>query len=348
MSRIMGFLLGIALALMGVSPPLNVQAQVRTLRGVVVDTRPNATPPTITVRHDDTTTTIRLSESVVVQKRGPTGAFETARISDIKVGDEVLVSLNERGEAIAVLVRRSAEATLSPVPQVPAGLAGFLLDPLTGKVAAVYADSPAEQSGLQTGDLVIQADGIRLVPPLTESVLAQLQGPEGTSMELVVLRGGEQKVIQVTRVGERRISRGAVSFAAPRPKVWTAFLSVIIGQDFNAFFKVRQVLREEGIILFESAIFSEQLKALREQKVADTSRLVRPGALGEFLPVNVRVTPSVRFSDRPAGTLVLLNLTIEVIDQGRCLFICQWTSVPSAGAIESRLFVQTWRELDKP
>ena len=57
-------------------------------------------------------------------------------------------------------------------------------------VLEVFAGSPAERAGLQIGDHILAIDGATTDGVATESVIAQLRGPLGSAIGLVVARHG--------------------------------------------------------------------------------------------------------------------------------------------------------------
>lgn len=59
------------------------------------------------------------------------------------------------------------------------------------KIGKVYDDSPAQKAGLKSGDIIVRAGGKSLGPLSTQQGSALIRGPEGTSVELQVRRGGE-------------------------------------------------------------------------------------------------------------------------------------------------------------
>ena len=61
--------------------------------------------------------------------------------------------------------------------------AGYVLSPLAGQ--------PADQAGVRKGDLLLMVDGHEVTPQLTtDEVVALLRGPVGSSITMVVRRGG--------------------------------------------------------------------------------------------------------------------------------------------------------------
>jgi C-terminal peptidase prc len=56
-------------------------------------------------------------------------------------------------------------------------------------VLSVFPGSPAEEAGLEPGDLILQADGIMLAGMSTEEAAHIIRGPQGSVVELLVARG---------------------------------------------------------------------------------------------------------------------------------------------------------------
>lgn len=66
-------------------------------------------------------------------------------------------------------------------------------------VSSVIENSPAEESGIASGDLVVSADGKSLVGLSSEEVATIIRGPEGSTVQLVILRQGERLDISAVR-----------------------------------------------------------------------------------------------------------------------------------------------------
>ena len=63
--------------------------------------------------------------------------------------------------------------------------------------------SPAEQSGVQVGDLITAVDGVPV--PSTESLVALVRaGRVGEPIELTLIRGGQTQTVTVTPVAAPR------------------------------------------------------------------------------------------------------------------------------------------------
>ena len=71
----------------------------------------------------------------------------------------------------------------------------------TGEVAItkVYEDTPAEKAGLQEGDIIVSADGNIATEEDLDVFVQYIRGEEGTDVELVINREGEEMTVTCTR-----------------------------------------------------------------------------------------------------------------------------------------------------
>jgi len=69
------------------------------------------------------------------------------------------------------------------------------------KIAGVIPNSPAEGIGLQAGDLIVSANGTELSAVEPENQVNHLRGEAGTSISLVVNRGGDVFSVSTKRAG---------------------------------------------------------------------------------------------------------------------------------------------------
>lgn len=67
------------------------------------------------------------------------------------------------------------------------------------EIVSVIEGSPAEDIDLQTGDIIIEATGQSLAGLSQELATSLLRGPEGSSIDIVVLRGEERLNLKVQR-----------------------------------------------------------------------------------------------------------------------------------------------------
>jgi carboxyl-terminal processing protease len=94
-------------------------------------------------------------------------------------------------------------------------------------VVAPLPGSPAEKAGVKAGDLIDSVDGKTLRNAPYFKVKAALEGPEGSSLELGLFRGGDEKklTIPVTRA----------RFDSPVPSVsWEKDVAILKIPSFNA------------------------------------------------------------------------------------------------------------------
>lgn len=66
-------------------------------------------------------------------------------------------------------------------------------------IAGVMEGSPAEEAGLQRGDILVSIDGTSVADYKLEDVSQHIRGPVDTSVDLVVRRDGEEKSFTVQR-----------------------------------------------------------------------------------------------------------------------------------------------------
>jgi carboxyl-terminal processing protease len=89
------------------------------------------------------------------------------------------------------------------------------------RVTSVLAGSPASEAGIVPGDLVVEADGRSLAEATLADAAEVLQGPEGSSLTLVVRddEGDRQVELERARISlvdvQARMLRGDVAYAHP-------------------------------------------------------------------------------------------------------------------------------------
>lgn len=78
---------------------------------------------------------------------------------------------------------------------------GIQLEEEAGEVvvAAPIEGSPAERAGIKAGDVVVAVDGESVRGEEVAQVAEKVRGPEGTRVELTVLRGGEEREFDLER-----------------------------------------------------------------------------------------------------------------------------------------------------
>jgi carboxyl-terminal processing protease len=66
-------------------------------------------------------------------------------------------------------------------------------------VAAPIEGSPADEAGIETGDVVVAVNGEDIRDADLAEVIRKVKGPEGSRVELTVLRDGEERVFELRR-----------------------------------------------------------------------------------------------------------------------------------------------------
>lgn len=110
---------------------------------------------------------------------------------------KIVRDLIDYGEVKRGFLGVSLDARFSPMRAISLGL----LRPHGARVSAVTPGSPAADSDIKIGDIVVRYDGVEIANDshlVTQVSLTQI----GRSVDMTVFRGGEEKVIAVT-VGSR-------------------------------------------------------------------------------------------------------------------------------------------------
>ncbi|MGH3088796.1 MAG: S41 family peptidase [Rubrobacteraceae bacterium] len=66
-------------------------------------------------------------------------------------------------------------------------------------VASPIEDSPAERAGVEAGDVVVAVNGDSIVDEDVSKVADRVRGPEGSEVEITILRDGEERVFTLQR-----------------------------------------------------------------------------------------------------------------------------------------------------
>jgi hypothetical protein len=106
-----------------------------------------------------------------------------------------------RAQEVRINEPLSADAFKLPPPAAPAGRIGIGLEAVAGvgiKVTEVEASSPAGKAGLQTGDVILEVDGVSMAD-WNDLRPNGIRGEPGTVVVLTIKRGDQTLKISVTR-----------------------------------------------------------------------------------------------------------------------------------------------------
>lgn len=67
------------------------------------------------------------------------------------------------------------------------------------QISAVFPNTPAERAGLRSGDRIKNIDGTDVLGFTAEEVATRIRGPEGTTVQLVLIRGSSERSVAVVR-----------------------------------------------------------------------------------------------------------------------------------------------------
>ncbi|SFO12853.1 carboxyl-terminal processing protease [Pseudobutyrivibrio sp. UC1225] len=87
-------------------------------------------------------------------------------------------------------------------------------------ITKVYKETPAEKAGLKEGDYIVSADGYLATDEGLDSFVQHIRGEEGTDVELVISRDGEEQTVVCTRASiatptvEHQMLEGNVGYIA--------------------------------------------------------------------------------------------------------------------------------------
>ena len=81
------------------------------------------------------------------------------------------------------------------------------------KIISPIDDTPAAKAGIKAGDLIIEVDGVPVRGMALQKAIDKLRGEKGTSIELMVLREGQETPIEFT------IVRDTIQFSSVRSRI---------------------------------------------------------------------------------------------------------------------------------
>lgn len=123
------------------------------------------------------------------------------------VGDSVLNSssieemLQKLGDPHTVFFTESEyQDFLNSMDMTFSGIGVYIdIVPRGVRISSVMPGSPAGEVGLQAGDIIVKADGQTLAGLSQEAATSLLRGPDGSTVQITILRGEEQLELNVAR-----------------------------------------------------------------------------------------------------------------------------------------------------
>lgn len=128
-----------------------------------------------------------------------------------------------------------------------AGIGALLQKNLeTGEVTItkVYSDTPAEAAGLLAGDSIVSADGYQAVDLTLDEFVQHIRGEEGTSVDLVISRDGEELNITSQRA---TISTPTVEYQMLENNIGYIAVSQFTEHTYDDFVKAYEDLESQGM-----------------------------------------------------------------------------------------------------
>ena len=134
-----------------------------------------------------------LSESYLYQENGEE--------AEDMIYKGFLTSLLQEDPYAAYYTKEEIEASRNQQKGIYQGIGAAVSEHEGGPlVEYVYPDSPAEKGGLLAGDIVLRVDGISVESLSLNYIVENLiKGLDGSSLEMVVNRKGEEVILRITR-----------------------------------------------------------------------------------------------------------------------------------------------------
>lgn len=174
-------------------------------------------------------------------------------------------------------------------------------------VAAPIKGSPAERAGLQTGDRILEADGVSLVGQPIEKASATIRGEAGTPVVLKIERPSENRTFEVTIIREE-IQIPQVEYEMLEEGVGYLALTSFGGSATQEFYNAVRDLKAQGATSLVLDL-RQNPGGYVTDAVAIASAWVPKGQ-----PVMYEVGKNGRAVQRSQGTLI--NLPTAVLVDG--------------------------------
>lgn len=126
--------------------------------------------------------------------------------------------------------------------------AGMTQNLQTGEITVtnVYQDSPAEEAGLLTGDVLYQVDDHKIQDQDLSEIVSWIKGEEGSEVELYVYRGEERKLHTLTAV-RAKIQTQTVEYEQKEENIGYIRIQEFENVTYEQFKSALETLESQGM-----------------------------------------------------------------------------------------------------
>lgn len=126
--------------------------------------------------------------------------------------------------------------------------AGMTQNLQTGEITVtnVYKDSPAEEAGLLTGDVLYQVDDHKIQDQDLSEIVSWIKGEEGSEVELYVYRGEERKLHTLTAV-RAKIQTQTVEYEQKEENIGYIRIQEFENVTYEQFKSALETLENQGM-----------------------------------------------------------------------------------------------------
>ncbi len=112
-------------------------------------------------------------------------------------------------------------------------------------ITKVYKETPAEKAGLKEGDYIVSADGYLATDEGLDTFVQHIRGEEGTDVELVISRDGEEQTMVCTRAS---IATPTVEYQMLEGNVGYIAVSQFTEHTYKDFVAAYKDLEKQGMV----------------------------------------------------------------------------------------------------
>lgn len=113
-------------------------------------------------------------------------------------------------------------------------------------IAGVMSGTPAEESGLQTDDIIAKVDGVDTLSMTTTEVVKLIKGPEHTKVTISVIREGEKDYLDI-EVERRKIESPTVEYEMKEDNIGYIQITEFDDVTTDQFIEAMAVLKGQGM-----------------------------------------------------------------------------------------------------